>query len=594
MTRTGIRVDELFCSIAEKYPNRAAIISDELSLSYADVTKRSKAAASYLQEIGVTPQSAVMIISSGGPNAIIAMLAVLMAGASYVPADPAYPDARLELMVRESGACWALTTEPEVTAVGNLVTIAVNAIAERPCAKALHQSMSGPDDIAYIMFTSGTTGEPKPVGVTHRGVVDLALDGGPLTLAPEDGVLLHSTLAFDASTFEIWASLLVGAKVVSSPGSRISLQDLTDYLSKSQVTVAWLTAPVFRLLAEYQAGVLGSLRLLVVGGDVVDAASARQIAGEFPETTIVNGYGPTENTTFSTAFAVDEWDLDECQSFPIGHSFPGTSCYVLSEGLEPVKNGDVGELYLAGERLARGYLNRPAETAKRFLPNPFTREPGQRMYKTGDRVRKLPSDALEYLGRNDQEVKIRGFRVNLAEALAVLRADEEVHEAFIITETGPEGAFLVGFVTPEAIDIVQLRKRMKRRTPEYLIADKILSIDAFPLASTGKIDRKELVSIFLSSRSRADPDEHHLAVSHAGLPKIWQRHSGFYPNADSDFFGDGGTSLSLMALVEDVRLELGVTLDFGEVYAASGFIELAELIESSAENRPDEIMGTVH
>ncbi|WP_405855412.1 non-ribosomal peptide synthetase [Streptomyces sp. NBC_00090] len=598
---TGRRVEDAFAAVAERQPDSPAVVDGDGVYSYGGLLTRARAAAAELGRLGVRRGDAVLLTGHGGRPAVLGMLAVLFAGAYYVPVDPSFPAERAALMARLSGAVLQLSTDDRAPAVPGLATRAVGELGLMEAGGPLSATDAGPDDLAYVMFTSGTTGEPKPVGVTHRGVTGLALGGGELRLGPEDGTLLHSTLAFDASTFEIWNALLAGARVVAVPHHPQALHELAAQLHRPEVTTAWLTAAVFHLMALHHAAALGTLRRLVVGGDVVLPDVADAFTAAYPGTTLVNGYGPTENTTFSTLGPVAGRDRTESDSLPIGFAYPGTFCYVLDERLDVVADGQPGELFVGGDRLARGYLDRPAATAERFLPDPFAEDPGARMYRTGDRARLLPSGSLEFLGRADDEVKVRGFRVDLAEARAVLAADPEVTDAAVLAQRTEEGATLVGFVTPAGLDTAALRERTCLRVPRHLVSERILALETLPLGPTGKVDRRALRQLAQTAfrpepesrpepeapqehENRPAPEDRPDSAKDTGLPfpllaAFWQRHTGVEPDVDSDFFADGGSSLDLMRLVEDVRTGLGVELDFADVYALESYGELAGLVE---------------
>jgi acyl-CoA synthetase (AMP-forming)/AMP-acid ligase II len=329
-------------------------------------------------------------------------------------------------------------------------------------------------------------------------------------------------------------------------------------------------------MAAHHRDALSRLRLLVAGGDVVPADLAAAVSAGCPDTVLLNGYGPTENTTFSTAFVAAEWDRTESESLPIGRAVAGTRCYLLDDRLRPVPAGQVGELCLGGDRLAWGYLGDPAATAARFRPDPFVGSPGARMYRTGDRARELPGGSLQFLGRLDDEVKVRGFRVTLGAAEAVLAEDTEVADVVVLaTGTGADRV-LVGFVRPSTVDVSALRARAWQRAPRHLVPDTIRALDAFPLGANGKVDRDALLA------DVADPSHDHNDGNGHGTPlaEIWQRRTGVVAEPDADFFVSGGSSLDLMRMIEDIRTGIQVDLDFAEVYATTSFTELADLINT--------------
>ncbi|MEV8326613.1 non-ribosomal peptide synthetase [Kitasatospora sp. NPDC056731] len=588
-TAPHARIEQCFTAVAEAFPERVALADRYGEIRYGELLTRARAAAASLRAKGVDSGTAVLIVGHGDRRTVLAMLAVLMAGGCYVPVDPRYPADRVRLMAGTARAALALHADhPPVADLGIPAHDIPSLLTERTTT-AVPSAPAGPDDLACIMFTSGTTGAPKAVGVTHRGITGLALGAESLRLGPGDGVLLHSTLAFDASTFEIWSPLLAGARITAADHHPLALHDLAALLARPQITTAWLTAPLFRLMATHHSPALGTLRTLVTGGDTVPAGTARSFTAAHPATRLVNGYGPTENTTFSTLGDAAAWDRERSAAFPIGAAIAGTTCHVLDERLRPVAPGAEGELYLGGPRLARGYLHDPAATAARFVPDPFSARPGARMYRTGDRVRHLPDGALDFLGRADDEVKVRGFRTDPAEAAAVLAADPAVDDAVVIAGTGPDGAVLTAFLTPASVDTDAVRRGAWQRAPRHLVAERIIAVDALPLGPTGKVDRAALARL-ADDADDADARTHDAhdtaAPGHPALAAAWESQTGHRPLPDSDFFADGGTSLGLMRLVEQVRTQLGPTLDFAQLYAAPTYADLCRLTAPSATPAP--------
>ncbi|HEY6309432.1 MAG TPA: non-ribosomal peptide synthetase [Streptosporangiaceae bacterium] len=580
----GLRIEQAFIDVAEKAPFRIAVADGEGDLTYGELLARSRRVAASLRRFGVRPGDAVLLVGDGRRETIIAMLGALMIGSHYVPVDPRFPAERARLMARLARATIALhvgeppaySLETATYSIDSLTTVGPCDVARRPAA--------GPDGVACVLFTSGTTGTPKPVGVTHRGIVGMALASGSLRLLPDDGMLLHSTLAFDMSTMEIWSPLLVGARVVPADHRPLAPHELATLLRRCDVTAAVLPPAVFQVMATHHAAALGALRLLVCGGDVLQAEAAAAFSHAYPGTLLVNGYGPTENATVSTFAVQASWDRAECDSFPIGKPVDGTRCYLLDDRLRPVRPGDIGTLFLGGDRLACGYLGQPIATAERFLPDPFCARPGARMYETGDLARQLPSGNLEFVGRTDDEVKVRGFRVNLAEASAILAADPAVHNAAVLAErAGTDGATLIGFITPAGTDVRALLERAKTRAPSHLLPQRIVPLTSFPLAATGKIDRGRMLSIAAELRQEGQANGRPVPSTvpgHSLLAESWMRHTGVPPLPASDFFADGGTSLGLMRLIEDIRMGMGVALDLADVYAAPSYADLYELVLS--------------
>lgn len=569
------RVETEFARIALAEPNRPAITESGSSRTYGELWADACIVAGQLGKLGVRQGDPVALIGHCGSQSVITMLAVLIAAGHYVPVDPGYPAPRVAQMVGLSQARMIVTCDG---ADAPDVDIPIHAFSDLLAAEQepMPATNGETDALLYIMFTSGSTGQPKPVGITHRGATGLALQSGVLRLRPSDVMLGHSTLAFDASTFEIWSTLLTGAHLVAMSHHPGSAHEIAAAITANAITVAWLTAPVFGLVAANHLNALGELRMLVTGGDVVPPDQARAFARAHPNTTLINGYGPTENTTFSTAFPVHHSSADQSDSIPIGQPVAGSLCYILDDQLTAVAPGAIGELVLGGDRLAVGYLGSPSQTATRFVPDPFQGSRGARMYRTGDQVRALPDGQLEFVGRLDDEVKIRGFRVTLGEVRTVVASAPGVRDAAIlVTGEGPDRA-LAGFVTPSTIDVSTLRAHLKKTTATQLIPDLLFPIERLPLLPNGKVDKAEMLRLSTFEQHGAAQTEHD------PLAKMWQRWTGAPASEDADFFVSGGTSLNLMRLIEDIRTEMKVELSFAEVYATASFAELRGLVSTQA------------
>lgn len=580
------RIDAIFARRAAEHPDRVAVC-DGGPISYGTLWRQALALAAALHGRGVAAGDPVAVLGYASHDSILAMLGVLAAGAHFVPIDPAFPGQRAARMIEISGARILLCADDHEPPAGLGVPVHrvrnLTAAAPAPGREAVRAS--GPDgssaDLAYIIFTSGSTGEPKPVGVPHRAIVGLVLRPSPIQLTADDTFLAHTTLVFDASMLEIWSALLVGARVVCAPGPDMGLHEIADLVSDPRVTVALLTPAIFALMVDHRVQALRGLRILIVGGDVMPANQAARLGEACPNVRLVNCYGPTEDGVVASAFPVAGSGAAVPAPIPIGAAVTGTRCYVLDPWLRPVRQGEVGELYLGGDRLAVGYLGNPALTAERFLPDPFTPEPGARMYRTGDLARFLPSGMLGFEGRYDDEVKVRGFRINLAEARAALAADPEVHDVVVIAVgTGIDRA-LVAFVRPAstAVDTAELRARAWQRVPRYLVPDTILFVDSYPLGPTGKVDRDALLGLWQESQRRQEssvgPSDEQSVIA-----ELWRARTGALPSLEDDFFGSGATSLDLIRLIEDISTELRVDLDFADVYGLGSFTELVDMVRT--------------
>jgi amino acid adenylation domain-containing protein len=427
------------------------------------------------------------------------------------------------------------------------------------------QSGASAEHLAYVMYTSGSTGQPKGVAVSHRAVVRLVQNTDYFRGGPGEVFLQLAPMAFDLSTFELWAPLLTGGKLVIAPPGALSLEEIGRVIRQHGVTALWLTAGLFHLMVDERLGDLTGVRQLLAGGDVLSVTHVERALRELPECRLINGYGPTESTTFASCHAIALEDLRT--SVPIGRPIANTQVYVLDRHLEPVPVGVPGELYLGGDGLARGYLRRPALTAERFLPDPFRpasgSEPGGRLYRTGDRARWLAGGTLEFLGRLDDQVKLSGYRIEPGEIETVLVQHPEVRAAAVIArEDWPGDRRLVAYVVPagrlEAVS--ELRTFLQQRLPDYMVPSVFVALDQLPLSPNGKIDRRSLPAPqaatpqqgrFIAPRTPAEELLAGLWASVLRLERV---------SVEDNFFALGGHSLLATQVISRVRTAFGVEL----------------------------------
>ncbi|MFI6210333.1 amino acid adenylation domain-containing protein, partial [Streptomyces sp. NPDC051041] len=417
--KPAVSVVEAFAAQVARAPEAVAVRWGGGTRTYRQLDERANRLAARLASLGVGPEDRVALLMERSPQVVTAILAVLKAGAAYVPLAPDLPPARLDAMLRQTGASVVVTDDTHRgTAPGLLpraghfltVTDAVGADGPRHAPAVAPAARPHPDSAAYVMFTSGSTGEPKGVTATHRGVVSLATDRHWTRTAADGPIrtLLHSPYGFDPSTCELWTPLLNGGEVVVAPPGEPDVAAIARAVREHGVTLLLLTAGLFRVVAEEDPGCLATVREVMVGGDVVTAATVRRVLEHCPGTVVTDAYGPTEITVYATAHTLHD-RRDVPSVVPIGRARDGMRAYVLDSRLRPVPPGAPGELYIAGDALARGYLNWFAQTAERFVADPFG-PAGTRMYRTGDLVRWSPDGLLEFLGRADHQVKIRGYR----------------------------------------------------------------------------------------------------------------------------------------------------------------------------------------
>ena len=452
----------LFAAQAARVPDAVAVTDEGAALTYRGLDAAANRLARYLVSLGAGPESVVAVVMDRSALLITVLLAVVKAGAAYVPVDPGYPAGRVGFMLTDAAPVLVVTDAASAAAVpaGAVPAGVPVVVADDPATAAVLAGFgAGPvsdgerggrlvaGGAAYVMYTSGSTGTPKGVVVPHGAVDRLVRRGGFAELGGGDVVARLAPASFDAATFEVWGALASGAVLAVAPRGVLSARELGGFLAARGVSVLWLTAGLFHEVAEADAGVFAGLRYLLAGGDVLSVRHCRAVLAAVPSVRLVNGYGPTENTTFTATWRVGAAD-GQRGSIPVGVPVADTRVFVLDEWLAPVPAGVTGELYAAGAGLARGYLGRAGLTAGRFVACPFG-PAGQRMYRTGDLARWTAGGVLEYLGRTDDQVKIRGFRIEPGEVEAVLAACPGIAQAAVIVrEDTPGDKRLTGYLVP--------------------------------------------------------------------------------------------------------------------------------------------------
>ncbi len=578
--RTDTIVD-LFAAQVRRHPDAPALICGSQEITYAELDRRATALARRLIALGVGPETPVAVLLGRSAELVVSLLAVVKAGGAFVPLERRNPPARLAVVMEQSGARVLLADPESLMSVrfdhhAAILVVEPGATAS-PAAAApeppLPRSCRHPDQLAYIMFTSGSTGIPKGVGVTHGDVVALALDRSYAGEAHRR-VLVHSSCAFDASTYELWVPLLTGGCCVIAPAGDLDAAAMAGIIAEYRPTAAAMTTSLFNLMVEEAESALGLLREIWTGGEAVSASAIRKLRASQPGTVVVNGYGPTEATTFSTRFFVPaEGELPD--NVPIGRPLDGVRIYLLDEQLRPVAQGELGELYVAGAGLARGYAGRPGLTAERFVADPFA-GPGARMYRTGDLVRQAESGDLEFAGRTDDQVKIRGFRIEPGEVQAVVQADPLVRLAAVVTgEDVTGGRSLIAYVVPAdaaaGVVVADLRERLAARLPDYMVPAAIVPVDALPLTANGKLDRAALPAPERRPDSRGTGQQQSAAPRSAVEDIV----CGLFADAlgaervgpQDSFFELGGHSMIAMRLVTRIRSVLGVDFALAQLFA---------------------------
>ncbi|MDN0201205.1 non-ribosomal peptide synthetase, partial [Streptomyces sp. S.PNR 29] len=564
-------------------PDATALVCGETSLTYAQLNARANRLARVLVAHGVLPESRVALLLERSADLVVSVLAVLKAGGVYVPLDKRNPAARMRLIATQTAA-GVLLTSHDASVPDELADLPVVLVDD--CEEALGQAdpsdlnvPGGPDNLAYIMFTSGSTGTPKGIGITHGNVLNLT--AGHRWEDTGRTVLVHSSYAFDASTFELWLPLLGGGRIVMAPAGDLTTDDYRRAIDQHGLTTLFVTTALFNLLVEESPDCFGRLREVWTGGEAASSTAVQKMLDACPDTGLFNLYGPTETTTFVTRHAMRA-PYEVAGSVPIGRPIENTRVYVLDGALRPVPPGSVGELYIAGAGLGRGYVNRPELTAERFVADPFG-PPGSRMYRSGDLARWRADGQLEYMGRADTQVKMRGFRIEPAEIEAALAGHPAVAQAVVGTHEVESGEVrLVAHVVPVAgasFDPSEVRHHLQQRLPEYMVPAAIMALGTIPLTPNGKVDRKALPAPDFgtagSGRAPRSPQEEILCELFAdalGIARV---------GTDENFFALGGHSLLATRLISRIRTVLGVELPIAVLFEAPTVAGVAEWLRTA-------------
>ena len=579
-------IDQLFEEQAARVPQRVATVFEDNACTFGELNARANQLAHHLRSRGVGPDVLVGICVERSPEMVVGLLAILKAGGAYLPLDPAHPAERLALVLAEARPALLLTQErlmatlpPTDIELFRLDT-QWDALADRPSTNPVH--VTQPGNLAYVIYTSGSTGRPKGVAIVHHGLNNyLRWSAGAYPMAFEQGSVVQLPLVFDATVTCLFTPLIAGHSVRLLPP--LANHELFDFIkSEQQISLLKITPAHIDLLCPSLEGAphIAKVGVTVIGGEALSAAQANAWLHHFPDTVIVNEYGPTETVVGCSIYETTV--MSSAPVLPIGRPIANTELYILDAHGNPVAVGVAGELHIAGHGLARGYLNRPDLTADKFIPNPFATQPGARMYRSGDLARRLADGSIEYLGRIDDQVKIRGFRIELGEIEAALAARPGVRETVVLArQDSPGDKRLVAYVVAQGgadIDPVALRKALLQSLPEYMVPAHVVLLERLPLTPNGKVDRKALPAPDMARSETGyvaprTPTETLLADIWAGI--LGLDRVGIHDN----FFDLGGHSLLATRVISTLRTDTGAELPLRVLFEAPTVAELAQRVD---------------
>jgi amino acid adenylation domain-containing protein len=571
-TAAARTIAECFQDCVKRRPDAIAVADGSVTLTYAELNARANALADVLLPYDIGSDDVVAIAAERSVWTIVGMLGILKAGGAYLPLDPAYPHDQLRTMVAAA--------EPRVLLTRGSVGAAFAGAPNVVDLDALDLGAGLPfdppsdddaDALAYLMFTSGSTGRAKGVLITHRGVVNL-VRAPETAIAAADVVAQMSNLSFDGATYEIWGALLNGARLeIIDRETMLDPRALAAALRERCISVAFLTSALLRHVARAEPAAFATLRCLIAGGEVVDPATVRAIFAHGKPARMLNGYGPSETTTFATAYEIT---LPPHEPIPIGRPLRNIEAFVLDPYGNAVPIGVRGQLHIGGLGVARGYLNAPELTAQRFVPHPRRRD-GSRVYATGDIARFLADGSIEFCGRADRQVKLRGFRIELDDVEAALAAQPGVEAAAVTVRERSAGMQqLVAYVvqtgeTPR--DAAQWRSDLQAQLPAYMVPDIVVGVDALPLTPNGKIDLTALEAAFAGERPGAQFQVLETAVESAAeraIARIFADVLGIArAAATDDFFARGGHSLLAAQAIARIGDRFGVEISLRDFFA---------------------------
>lgn len=574
-------IAELFEAIVHLYPEKTAVSYKENSISYAELNSRANQLARTLRKIGITRNAPVGLLAEKSSDIVTGILGILKSGGCYVPIDPDYPEQRIRYMLSDSGCKVVLTQDKFMNRPGGgVMMLSLNKPETFDSDGSDLISDNTSSDQAYIMYTSGTTGKPKGSIIRQYGVVRLVRNTNYINISSEDKILLTGAIVFDASTFEIWGALLNGGTLyIVDKEVILDARTLGRELQKNGISILWLTAPLFTQLAEESSEIFSGLKYLLSGGDVLSPVHIKKVRHDNPSLTIINGYGPTENTTFSTTYQIEK---DFEYNIPIGKPISNSFAFIFHKNMKYLPVGAVGELYVGGDGLSSGYLNREDLNKTSFIDDPYN--PGNKLYRTGDYARWLPDGNIEFHGRIDNQIKIRGFRVELGEIESIISEIDGIIETVLKPVKVSEGDLrLAAFLNVSDsfnMDKRDIDRHLRKMFPAYMIPSSYKLMNGFPKTINGKIDKEALIVDSFDSTVSEVPDTEKLSETEKKVYSIMSEVLKIKDiSVNDNFFDIGGNSLLAMSVHSRLQTTFNIDLELRSFFDSPRIRDLAEVID---------------
>ncbi len=589
-------IAEEFAQIAKKYPDNISVRQGARDLTYAELDRWSDAIADNLANQGIGPSRVVATLLHRSPVFVAALLGIAKTGATYLSLDPAHPNPRLEDLLEDSRSVVLLTDKPEITLRTTAQIIDIGDIPDREIA--FDRPRIDPQSLAYYAYTSGSTGKPKGCCASHRNVIAYVHSMPELPIGPSDRMLHFSSPSFDPTTFEVWCTLLAGATIVQPTQRLPPINELADLIRDESINTMWLTTGLFHQIVDLRPDCFVPGCRVKVGGDVLSPDHVNALLDTTSDVTVINAFGPTENTVISTMHYIDGGNVTGPIS--IGRPLANSSVHILDDQMRPVPIGVEGEIWSGGDCVARGYLRRPDVTAKTFLPDPFDSDPDALLYRSGDRAKWDHNGTLHFLGRRDWQIKIRGFRIELQEIEATLRMISGVQDAIVVARyEGAKVSALAAFVVPEAdtdLTAENLRHELQSDLPDYMVPAQWCILQDFPLNSSGKVDRKTLLELDV-----AVPVQSIVAPRtpiETRLLTLWQElldRDDF--GIEDSFFDLGGHSLLAMQMSFRLEEDIGLPPSLSNIFQFQTIAQFAKgmmkAFEPAVQAQPSQTLETV-